>query len=136
MKPTAFLLFALTILAQAEEKLYDDKLATNAVAIIRVEFAHHSSDPTWAPNYPLTSYIVWPKQIIKDEWGEFSTTATTRVCVIKGREGIPTGESTIYLERYSLSARALNKTNGVWVLVGGDATNGVSHVSTNISRLK
>ena len=134
MKAIALLLFAsLANLAHADEKLYDDKLATNAVAVIRVEQAVHAKDSTWANGF-LTSYVVWPKQIIKDESGEL-TTATFRVGVIKGRDGIPRGESTIYLERFSSSTKEFNKTNGFWVLVGGDATNGVTHV-TKLSQQK
>ena len=134
MKAIAFLLFgSVAILAYADEKLYDDKLATNAVAVMRVEHAIHAKDSTWANGF-LTSYVVWPEHIIKDESGEL-TEHTFRVGVIKGREGIPRGGSTIYLERFSSSTKEFNKTNGFWVLVGGDATNGVSHV-TKLSQQK
>jgi len=116
-----------TALVQAEEKLYDDALAEKAVAVLRVKL-NMAYD---LPLYPVTRYWIHVIHVFKNESnlpiGDIS------VHVFKGRAGVPPGESTIYIERYHVTKTKVwgGGTNGtIWMLVGGDATNGVSHVGS------
>jgi hypothetical protein len=59
-------------------------------------------------------------QVLKNQSSE-AFTNTLSVAAYSWKAGVPEGESTLYLERY-------NKTMGVWKLVGGEASTGVSHV--------
>jgi hypothetical protein len=129
MKTIAFILMVSAVLPLAADKFYDDELAKNAVAVIRVRYSRQLTATNNLGNGLFTSYLVWPRQVIRDESGECSL-HTFAVGVLKGRAGIPPGECTIYLEKYWSATKEFNKTKGFWVLVGGDATNGVSHVTS------
>jgi len=122
---TLILLLAGCFVVRAADKLFDDKLATNAVAVLRVE--HAMKVPVTQGKFD--SYTVWPSQVIKNKSSE-NLAHTIQVAVLKGHSGIPAGSCTIYLERYKSDSGGFNPTNGIWVLVGGDATNGVSHISS------
>lgn len=129
MKILALFLFAAcTLFVRAEEKLYDDRLANNAVAVIRVSDSDHVTGTNGLGHGLFTEYLVEPVRILRDESGTLAR-GSLRVAVLKGREGIPRGTCTIYLEMYWPDTKEFNKTRGFWVLVGGDATNGVSHVA-------
>jgi hypothetical protein len=125
MKTIAVILFAaFAMQANAAEKLFDDNLATNAVAVVRV----HMLSSIQIPKYPVTRYDVHVYQVFKNEsrenlYHDFGVFAFT------GKDGVPPGECTIYIARYNLQKMAFEDTNGsIWMLIGGDATKGVSHV--------
>ena len=119
---------ACAVLACGADNLVDETLAKHAVAVLRVE-----RTLVWdLPHYPLTRYQVHVIHIYKNESnlpiGDFA------VHGFKGRAGVPPGECTIYIERYDVSAKKFGGTNGtIWMLVGGDATNGVSHRAESAS---
>jgi len=122
----AIIIFAAVgMLAHAADKLFDDELAKNAVAVIRVDYARQAFT-----NSQFTFYAVWPRQVLINGSGE-SLDHTFQVGVLKGKGGIPTGQSTIYIERYWSADNAFNKTKGFWVLVSGNPTNGVSHIGND-----
>jgi hypothetical protein len=119
-----------TMLVQAEDKLYDDALAKKAVAVLRVKL-NMAYDLPHQYNYPLTRYHVHVIHVFKNESN--LPIADCGVDGFKGRAGVPPGESTIYIERYHVIPGKVwaGGTNGtIWMLVGGDATNGVSHVGS------
>jgi hypothetical protein len=127
MKTTVLMLLVLgAVLVQADEKLYDDALAKKAVAVVRVE----GKRPVWElPHFPMTRYHVHVIHVFKNESN--LPIADCDVHAFKGRDGVPPGECTIYIERYDTGAMKFGGTNGmIWILVGGDATNGVSHVGS------
>jgi hypothetical protein len=128
MKRTVLFLFlACGFAAHAADKLFDETLAAQAVAVLRVDHAM----PCPFRDSQFDWYMVWPGQVIKNESPE-NLLHTFQVVAFKGHSGIPAGPCTIYLERYRSDSGGFNPTNGVWVLVGGDATNGVSHVAGKI----
>jgi len=122
------IIVSFTLLARAADNLVDEDLAKNAVVVLRVKKFGTYTYPKF-PNHPFTCYDVRVLRVFKNEsnrrWADFGVQA------FKEKEGVPSGECTIYLERYDLKNKVFNKTNGFWVLVGGDATNGVSHVDSN-----
>ena len=103
------------MLAHAADKLYDDTLASNAVAVLRIYESMKVET-----NGLFQMYLVTSKKVFKNESGK-RVDITIAVGVLKGHGEIPNTECTIYIERKS-------KTSDFWILVGGDATNGVSHV--------
>jgi hypothetical protein len=110
-----FVFVAMTIVACSAEKLIDDKLAARAEVILRVQrlTAGEGSKYLW--------YDVQVLQVLKNQSRE-AFTNTLSVAAYSWKEGVPEGQSTLYLERY-------NKTDsGLWKLVGGEASTGVSHV--------
>jgi hypothetical protein len=124
---TTILFFAAVILAQGAEKLFDENLATNAVAVLRVRKIH-----TWPlpkpDKYPYTAYVVQIYQVFKNDSNETLGGSRT-VHGFNEKAGVPSGECTIYIERYDPTNREFNKTNGtIWMLVEGGGTNAVSHV--------
>jgi hypothetical protein len=130
MKTTILALLVLgTLLVQADEKLYDDALAKKAVAVLRVERKLVYD----MPHHPLTRYEVQAKHIFKNE-SNLVVNHDFAVHGFKGRDGVPPWECTVYIERYDVTAKKFGGTEGtIWMLVGGDATNGVSHVGSNTS---
>jgi hypothetical protein len=120
------ILVSLGMLARAEDKLFDDQLAKNAVAVLRIEH----SQRVLTNNNICQFYMVWPTKVFKNESAE-NLYHTFPIRVLNGKAGIPPGECTIYMERYSFETKTFNKTNGQWFLVGGDSSNGVSHVKSN-----
>ena len=125
MKTIAIIIFfAVGMLAQAADKLFDNELAKNAVAVLRVHLVH----PWPVPKYPFTQYVVNVSQVFKNESNENLNKAIT-VSAYKEQDGVPAEECTIYIVRYNVANREFNNANGtIWMLVGGNATNGVSHV--------
>jgi hypothetical protein len=122
---TLIMLVTCSFVVFAAEKLFDDKLATNAVAVLRIE--HAMKIPVTQGKFDF--YSVSPSQVIKNKSSE-NLMRSFEVAVLKGHIGIPAASCTIYLERYRSESGGFNSTNGIWVLVGGDATNGVSNIST------
>ncbi len=126
MKTIAIIIFvAVGLLAQAADKMFDDELARKAVAVLRVRLI---DNPWPLPRYPFTQYRVNVSQVIKNE-SDQNLNQTITVSAYKGQEGVPAEECAIYIERYNVANREFNNTNGtIWMLVGGNATNGVSHI--------
>ena len=110
----SFLFVAVAVFALAAERLIDDKLAAKAEVVLRVKrlTPGEGSKYLW--------YRVEVVQVLKNQSSE-TFTNTLSVAAYSWKAGVPEGESTLYLERY-------NKTTGVWKLVGGEASTGVSHV--------
>jgi hypothetical protein len=119
------LLTACCFVVLAADKLFDDSLATNAVAVLRVDHAK----PCPLRDEKFDWYTVWPSQVIKNGSSQ-DLLHSFQVAALKGHSGIPDASCTIYLQRYSSGSGGFNPTNGIWVLVGGDATNGVSNISS------
>ena len=124
---TALLILVTATLALAADKLYDEELARHAVAVLRVRKVGHD----WPlPKYPFIRYDVHVDQVFKNESGE-NLNHDFAVHGFKGMDGVPPGECTIYITRYDVAKKGFDKMNGtIWVLVGGSATNGVSHVDS------
>jgi hypothetical protein len=121
---SVILIAALTMLARAEDKLFDDELAKNAVAVLRI---HKFTEATPFPKLSLTRQEVHVYEVYKNESSE-NFNHDIAVWAYIDRDGVPSGECTVYLERYEPAKKMFNKKTGLWVLVGGDATNGVSHI--------
>lgn len=129
MKKIILMLAAIVLgaigLAADSDNLVDQRLAKEAVAVLRVQVVFS----TPLPKYPLTRYHVRPSKVFKNESTE-RLNGDFQVHAFKDREGIPPGECTIYIARYDVANKQFDRTNGtIWMLVGGDATNGVSHVT-------
>ncbi len=101
----------------------NDKLAKNAVAVLRVEMSHVRRNPVIDFNF----YLIHPIQVLKNETSK-RLDYDMEVAAFAGKEGVQPGICTIYMERYDPNGLGFNKTIGFWVLVGGDATLGVSDV--------
>ena len=128
MKSISVVLFIVCVtLVQAEDKLFNDAKATNAVAVLRVN--RFSARPVRTHPF-LTRYTVTPQQVYKNESTE-RLGHTISVDGFSDRDGVPAGECTIYIAKYDVPNGRFDQTNGtIWMLVGGDATNGVSHVGS------
>ncbi len=128
MKSISVVLFIVCVtLVQAEDKLFDDAKATNAVAVLRVN--RFSARPVRTHPF-LTRYTVTPQQVYKNESTE-RLGHTISVDGFSDRDGVPAGECTIYIAKYDVPNGRFDQTNGtIWMLVGGGATNGVSHVGS------
>lgn len=111
-------------LARAGGLPVDEKLTQNAVAVLRVELIF--ADKKGPGDF--VDYFVHTIREFKNE--AHKPIGDIIVLAYKGRPGVPKGECTIYLQRYDfLKKEFSNNANiGQWILVGGDATNGVSHV--------
>lgn len=109
-----FLFVGLLLTAVAAEKLMDDKLAVKAEVVLRVKRLGpgEGSKYLWYPVEVL--------QVLKNQSGEGFTNRLS-VAAYSWKSGVPEGESTVYLERF-------NTNRGIWKLVGGEASTGVSHV--------
>ena len=128
MKSISVVLFIVCVtLVQAEDKLFDDAKATNAVAVLRVN--RFSARPVRTHPF-LTRYTATPQQVYKNDSNE-RLGHTINVHGFSDRDGVPAGECTIYIAKYDVPNGRFDQTNGtIWMLVGGDATNGVSHVGS------
>jgi hypothetical protein len=116
MKMLALCLFMATAMAAvATEKLLDDGLASRAEVVMRVK----RLSPGEGSKYWW--YRVQVLEVLKNQSTEKFTGALS-VAAYSGKDGVPEGESTLYLERYNKNAK------GLWKLVGGEAATGVSHV--------
>jgi hypothetical protein len=112
----SFLFVAVALFAMGAERLIDDKLATKADVVLRVKrlTPGEGSKYLW--------YRVEVVQVLKNDSSEIFTNALS-VAANSWKPGVPEGESTIYLERYNKTGKAL------WKLVGGEASTGVSHAN-------
>ena len=118
------LLLACVLSVQAAGQWFDQNLASNAVAVLRVQRIYiwpHRTD------FKFDRYEVRVHGVIKNESNE-NLNHDFGIFALRERAGVPATQCTVYLERYDVVTGSFNKTNGIWVLVGGDATNGVSHV--------
>ena len=129
MKPIllcAFIAWAGSV--HAADQLLDINMASNAVAVLRVQRVYvwpHQTD------FRFDRYEVRVHEVIKNESNE-NLNHDFGIFALRERAGVPATQCTVYLERYDVLTGSFNKTNGIWVLVGGDATNGVSHVDGKV----
>ena len=128
------LLISGAAVVQAEEKLYDEALARKAVVVLRVELASARPEPH-PEKYPFMRYMVLTHRVFKNEshYTDQSFNHHFDVLGFKDKDGVPPGESTIYIERYHvIPGKAwAGGTNGtVWMLVDGGGTNSVSHIGS------
>lgn len=117
MKTTTLILLACLALVGhvMADDLLDSKLAQKAEVILRVKLLSRGEADKYA------WYEVAILKVLKNESGETFGKAL-KIAAYSWKTGVPEGESTVYLERY-------NKTDkGLWKLVGGEASTGVSHV--------
>jgi hypothetical protein len=129
MKKITFLwMIFLPLVVFSQNNLFDTNLAHDAVAVVRVKLMVAESENLW-PNGAFRTYVVHTIRIFKNESNERFW--DIKVIAFKGRPGVPEQECTIYLQRYDYANRQLSsdKNHGAWILVGGDATNGVSNVA-------
>ena len=121
------LLTTLALNAKADENLVDTKLAQNAIAVARVKliFAFDGKGQ-------FTDYAVHTIRIFKNESNK--TFRDIDVLAFKGRPGVPGEECTVYLQRYDVVSNnfSTNFNMGRWILMGGDASNGVSNVTSSL----
>jgi len=111
---TTCLFVAVAMFAFAAGKFVDDQLAAKAEVVLRVKrlTPGEGSKYLW--------YRVKVLQVLKNQSNE-TFTNTLSVAAYSWKDGVPEGESTLYLERY-------NKTDkGLWKLLDGEASTGVSH---------
>jgi hypothetical protein len=112
-----FFLVAVAAVGVAADKLLDNKLAASAEVVVRAKRVAADgghSKYAW--------FRVQVLQVFKNESGTQITNELS-IAAYNGKDGVPKGESTLYLERY-------HKTNtALWRLVGGGASAGVSHNS-------
>jgi hypothetical protein len=129
---TLGLLIACAGLAQAEDKLFDDKLATNAVAVLRVQ----GLDAQPVRECPFICYTVKPQRIYKNASNQRldytmyeRINYTMHVYGFSNKAGVPAGVSTIHIAKYDVPNARFDQTNGkIWMLIGGGGTNAISHV--------
>ncbi len=125
---TVVLLIVCVVLVHAQDKLFDDAKATNAVAVMRVD---RTSVRPVLTHPSFTRYTVTPQHVYKNESNE-RLGHTINVHGFSDRDGVPAGESTIYIAKYDVPNRRFDQTNGtIWMLVEGGGTNAVSHVGGN-----
>ncbi len=131
MKATVIALLVLgATLVQAEEKLYDEALAKKAVVVLRVELAHARQE--FHPE-KFMRYMVLTRRVLKNESHDTDLSFMHHFDVLgfKDKDGVPPGESTIYIERYDVAERKFGGKEGtVWMLVDGGGTNSVSHIGS------
>jgi hypothetical protein len=113
---SAFLIIAATTTAYAADKLMGDKLAVKAEVVLRAKRLSVEGGDKYA------WYRVEILRVLKNVASE-KLTNTLSVAAYSWKEGVPEGESTLYLERYNGTG------NELWKLVGGEAATGVSHKS-------
>ena len=130
------ILFILTVgfllAARAEDEFFDTNLAQNAILVERVRLICAVPPHKGLPYTQFDTYCVHVLHIFKNESHE--PLGDLQVLAYKGHLGVPKEECTIYLQRYD-DAKQMFSTDinrGRWILVGGDATNGVSNVSINV----
>ncbi len=94
----------------------DEALANKAVVVLRVKrlSTGEGSKFLW--------YQVEVLRVLKNESGQ-SVEKKMKVAAYSFKPGVPEGESTLYLERYGETG------SGLWQLVGGEASTGVSHTT-------
>lgn len=116
MKTIIILSFiAVTTLAFAADKFMDDKLAAKAEVVVRAKLLSFEGADKYA------RYRVRVLQVLKSLPGT-NLTKELSVVAYSGKTGVPAGESTLYLERYKQQV-----DTGLWKLVGGESSTGVSH---------
>ncbi len=92
----------------------DPKREERATVVLRVERVtdHGGSKYHWVTVKPL--------RVLKNA-SKAKLTKPLRIAYHGGKQGVPAGISTVYLQPYGDGA------SGHWLLLGGDATAGVSH---------
>jgi hypothetical protein len=123
---TILIIVFITVLVQADDKLVDDRLTTNAVAVLRVDKFYTQT----LHDSPFVGYYVHVRQVLKNDSNE-DLRHDFMICAFKDKSGVPSRTCTVYLERYDSDKKLFNKIDGFWILVGGDATNGVSNVDNH-----
>jgi len=93
----------------------DDELAANATAVLRVEC---KEGPGECEKYCWQNVRI--SEILKNE-SKYIFPESIDVAYYNSEEGIPLGESTIYVERYNPDR------DDLWKLTGGRTATGVSH---------
>ena len=124
MKIIALIIFvSVGLLARAEDKLFDEALASNAMAVLRVRLLFSYTLDT---NY--TWYSAHTIQVYKNDSDK--RIADLEIGSFKGRPGVPYGDCTVYLVPYNMAKREFVNINqgGHWFLTEGGSTNSVSHV--------
>jgi hypothetical protein len=101
--------------ARFSERLMDDKLAAKAEVVLRVRRLGGGEG---------SKYLWWDVEVLQIFKNQSPDTFTGRLSVAteSDKDGVPAGESTLYLERYN----KIDKT--LWKLAGGGASTGVSHL--------
>lgn len=112
---TTLFLIAVTTLAFAADKFVDEKLAAKAEVVVRAKLLSSEGADKYA------RFRVRVLQVFKSPAGTKLTNELS-VAAYSWKAGVPTGESTLYLERYNQQT-----DTGLWKLVGGEAATGVSH---------
>lgn len=111
----AWLWIVITPLAHGDDSLIDVALAANAEVVLRVRLLEDGE----------ADKFQWDKvevlRVLKNASND-KIPHTLSVAAYSWKEGVPGGESTIYLEQYHETKR------GLWKLVGGEAATGASHV--------
>jgi hypothetical protein len=124
--------YALVQLAHADDLPVDAALASNAVAVVRVSliFSHDNSKTEFTDN------LVHTIRVFKNESNH--DFRDIDVLSFKGRPGVPEKECTIYIQAWDVKKHEFSRDRdaGSWILVGGDATNGVSHIEQSVTRWK
>jgi hypothetical protein len=117
MKFAALVVFlgSLSLVSAAPSKPVDEALAANAPVVLRGKRLSEDSNAD-----KFRWYEVRILKVYKNDTHE-TLQAEIRVAALSSRPGVPDGESTLYLEPYS------KQRDGLWKLVGGEASTGVSH---------
>jgi hypothetical protein len=132
MKAILTLIFCVLIqLARAGDLQMDEKLAQNAIVVIRVKLIVADTGSQYSP---FRVYSVHTIRILKNESHEMFQDLLVRA--FRDKPGVPERECTIYLQKYDPVKKEFSKDNdrGLWILVGGDATEGVSNMDTGTSK--
>ena len=111
------ILGSLSLASAAPSNPVDEALAANAPVVLR---GKRLSEDSSADKYRW--YEVQVLNVYKNETHQ-TLQAQIRVAALSSRSGVPEGESTLYLEPYS------KEREGLWRLVGGEASTGVSHTT-------
>jgi hypothetical protein len=107
-------LMAIASSAVATNDLVDDRLAAKAEVVLRVRYISSEGADKYA------WYRVQVLRVFKNGSDE-NVRGTMSIAAYGWKAGVPQGESTLYLERYNKDSK------GVWKLVAGEASTGVSH---------
>lgn len=101
--------------ARFSERLMDDKLAATAEVVLRVRRLGGGEG---------SKYLWWDVEVLQILKNQSTDTFIEKLSVAAecDKDGVPAGESTLYLERYDKTGKSR------WKLVGGEASTGVSHV--------
>ena len=122
MKIIVALLMTLSFACCAIADEVDKVMAQNAEIILEVESIEATNKGTACEKYCWQEVKI--KKIIKNET-DYKLSDVIKIAYYSWENGIPPGESIVYLEKYNPSR------NDLWKLVGGKAETGVSPVFVN-----